>query len=90
MSFCTIMVNLLLTISVRVNVLVSDRSRRNDKGTIDEEQEGERGARASELAAGPWLGCCRQQRLIDFGSFQRNSLEIPGDLRFDADRLSDI
>jgi hypothetical protein len=81
------LVNSLLTISIKVNVLVSDTSRVLTTGVNHEVQKGDCGPRAPELASGLWLGPRRRQRLTEFRPFSAKFAKDLDDLRLGADRL---
>jgi len=75
---------LLLTILIKVNVLVSDRSRVKTTGDDHEVQKGEREPRAPQLASWPWLERRWRQRLIEIRPFRpdfRGNLTICGSAR---------
>jgi hypothetical protein len=63
------LVNSLLTISIKVNVPLSDTSRVLTTGDDHEVQESDSEPWAAELADGLRLGCWRRQRLIEFRPF---------------------
>ena len=78
------MVNSLLTISIKVNVPISDMSRVVTTGDDHEVQKGEHGPWASELASRLRLGFRRRQRLTEFRPFRpdfRGNLTICGSAR---------
>jgi hypothetical protein len=78
------MVNSLLTISIKVNVLVSDMSRTLTTGDDHEVQESDSWPWAAELAYGLRLEWSRRQRLIDFrphGRFSAKFQTICGSAR---------
>jgi len=70
------MVNLLLTISIKVNVLVSDTSRVLTTGDDHEVQESDCGPWAPELAYGLRLERSWRQRLINSGGFRPDFAEF--------------
>jgi hypothetical protein len=82
------MVNSLLTISIKVNVLVSDMSRRMTTGDDHEVQKGEPDAWPLVVAVRPWLERRWRHRLIEFRPFTADFSGISDDLRLGADRLS--
>jgi hypothetical protein len=63
------LVNSLLTISIKVNIPVSDTSRVLTTGVNHEVQKGDCGPWPPELADGLWLGRGWRQRLIEFRPF---------------------
>ena len=81
------MVNSLLTISIKVNVLVNGMSRRERQGTIDEVQECTSDPGSVVVAFWLRLGIRRRQRLIEFRPFRPVFSQILDDLRLGADRL---
>ena len=64
------MVNKLLTISIKVNVLVSGMSRIETTGDEHEVQESELDPWPLVVAVRPWLERRRRQRLIEFRPFR--------------------
>ena len=81
-----IMVNSLLTISIKVNVPVSDMSRRETTG--DKHEEGySPDPRALELAFRAWLEHGWRPRLIEFLAVFGRYFKQLDDLRLGADRL---
>jgi hypothetical protein len=82
------LVNLLLTISIKVNLPVGDMSRILTTGDDHEVQKGERWPWAPELASGLWLGRRWRQRLIGIRPNKPDFRRIMDDLRLGADRLS--
>jgi len=75
------MVNSLLTISIKVNVPVSDMSRVVTTGDDHEVQKGELDPGPLVVAVRPWLERCWRQRLIEFRPFRpdfRGKLTICG------------
>jgi hypothetical protein len=87
-AFGDCLVNLLLTISIKVNVPVSGMSRFETTGDDHEVQKGERWPWAPELASGLWLGRRWRQRLIELRPFRPDFRRKLDDLRLGADRLS--
>jgi len=81
------MVNSLLTISIKVNVLVSDMSRHLTTGDDHEVQEGASDPWTLELALGLWLERRWRDWLIEFRPFSADFSGISDDLRLGADRL---
>ena len=82
------MVNSLLTILIKVNVLTDGVIRRVATGDEHEVQEGDCGAWPPELASRLRLERRRRQRLIDFRPFGPDFCRKLDDLRLGVDRLS--
>ena len=81
------MVNGLLTISIKVNVLVSDMSRHLTTGDDHEVQQGAPDPRALELDHGMRLERRWRHRLIEFRPVSADFRGISDDLRLGVDRL---
>jgi hypothetical protein len=81
------MVNSLLTISIKVNVPISDMSRVLTTGDDHEVQKGDCGPWAPELASRLRLERSWRQRLSNSGRFRPDSSQLD-DLRLGVDRLS--
>jgi hypothetical protein len=81
------MVNLLLTISIKVNVPISDMSRRETTGDDHEVQESTPDPWSLVVAVRLRLERRRRHRLIEFRPFSADFSEVLDDLRLGVDRL---
>ena len=82
------MVNLLLTISIKVNVPPCGMSRIVTTGDDHEVQKGEHDPRPLVLAVRPWLERCRRHWLNEFRPEKAGFSRKLDDLRLGVDRLS--
>jgi len=87
-AFGRCLVNLLLTISIKVNVPFCGMSRIVTTGDDHEEQESELDPGPLVVAVRQRLERCRRQRLSDFRSLRPDYRRKLDDLRLGADRLS--
>ena len=87
-AFGDCLVNLLLTISIKVNLPVGGMSRIVTTGDDHEVQKGELDPGPLVVAIRSWLERSRRQRLSEFRPLRPDFAEILDDLRLGADRLS--
>jgi len=83
-----LLVNKLITISLKVNILTATRVASLTTGDDHEVQKSDRYPWPLVVAVRPWLERCWRQRLIEFRLISAEFSRIFDDLRLGADRLS--